>query len=158
MDSIAQGYKGVDLGSCSNGLCCWARGQEDGAIVCRQKWKDFKSTLTRQFIIPFTNDKDKLKEPPQLYQLIEKSEWYAFVASRLSPEFVAVHTEQSQRREKCEYNHRLSRKGYVGLEDQLKETMPNEEIDCSLLWRKAREDKQGNIPDPKVVKKAKLIK
>ncbi|CAL2255628.1 unnamed protein product [Prunus armeniaca] len=35
--------------------------------------------------------------------------------------------------------------------------MPGEEIDRSLLWRKAREDKQGNIPDPKATEKAKLI-
>ncbi|CAL8116788.1 unnamed protein product [Prunus armeniaca] len=122
-----------------------------------KKWKDFKSTLTRQFILPFAIEKEKLKEPPQLYNFIEKSEWDAFVASRLSPDFEAVHSEQSQRREKCEYNHRLSRKGYVGLEDQLDETMPGEEIDRSLLWKMAREDKQGNIPDPKVAEKAKLI-
>ncbi|CAL2260020.1 unnamed protein product [Prunus armeniaca] len=81
-----------------------------------KKWKDFKSTLTRQFILPFKNEKEKLKELPQLYNFIEKSEWDAFVASRLSPDFEAVHSEQSQRREKCEYNHKLSRKGYVGLE------------------------------------------
>ncbi|CAL8134527.1 unnamed protein product [Prunus armeniaca] len=35
--------------------------------------------------------------------------------------------------------------------------MPGEEIDRSLLWKKAREDKQGNIPDPKIAEKAKLI-
>ncbi|CAL2248362.1 unnamed protein product [Prunus armeniaca] len=29
-----------------------------------KKWKDFKSTLTRQFILPFANEKEKLKEPP----------------------------------------------------------------------------------------------
>ena len=122
-----------------------------------KKWKDFKSTLTRQFILPFANEKEKLKEPPQLYNFIEKSQLDAFVASRLSQDFEAVHSEQSQRREKCEYNHRLSRKGYIGLEDQLEKTMPGEEIDRSLLWKKAREDKQGNIPDPKVAEKAKLI-
>ncbi|CAL2255925.1 unnamed protein product [Prunus armeniaca] len=38
-----------------------------------KKWKDFKSTLTRQFILPFANEKEKLKEPPQLYNFIEKS-------------------------------------------------------------------------------------
>ncbi|CAL2247264.1 unnamed protein product [Prunus armeniaca] len=95
-----------------------------------KKWKDFKSTLTRQFIIPFANEKEKLKELPQLYNFIEKSQWDAFVASRLSPDFEAVHSEQSQRREKCEYNHKLFRKG---------------------------QDKQGNIPDPKVAEKEKLI-
>ncbi|CAL8088591.1 unnamed protein product [Prunus armeniaca] len=107
MDSIDQGPEGADLGSCSSGLCCWGRGQED--------------------------------------------------ASRLSPDFEAVHSEQSQRRERYEYNHRLSRKRYVGSEDQLEETMLGEEIDRSLLWKKAREDKQGNIPDPKAAEKAKLI-
>ncbi|CAL8163485.1 unnamed protein product [Prunus armeniaca] len=35
--------------------------------------------------------------------------------------------------------------------------MLKEEIDRSLLWRKAREDKHGNIPNPKAVEKAKLI-
>ncbi|CAL8137329.1 unnamed protein product [Prunus armeniaca] len=28
-----------------------------------KQWKDFKSTLTRQFILPFANE-EKLKEPP----------------------------------------------------------------------------------------------
>ncbi|KAI5343842.1 hypothetical protein L3X38_011718 [Prunus dulcis] len=60
-------------------------------------------------------------------------------------------------REKLEYNHRLSRKGYAGLEDQLEETMPGVEIDRSTLWERARQDKHGNIPDPKVAEKAKLI-
>ncbi|XP_016652454.1 PREDICTED: uncharacterized protein LOC107881913 [Prunus mume] len=122
-----------------------------------KKWKDLKSTLTRQFILSFANEKEKLKEPPQLYNFIEKLQWDAFVASRLSPNFEVVHSEESQRREKCEYNHRLSRKGYVVLEDELEETMPGEEIDRSLLWKKAREDKQGNIPNTMVAEKAKLI-
>ncbi|KAI5342509.1 hypothetical protein L3X38_010384 [Prunus dulcis] len=59
--------------------------------------------------------------------------------------------------EKLEYNHRLSRKGYAGLEDELEETMPGVEIDRSTLWKRARQDKHGNIPDPKVAEKAKLI-
>ncbi|CAL2238707.1 unnamed protein product [Prunus armeniaca] len=35
--------------------------------------------------------------------------------------------------------------------------MPGVEIDRSTLWKKARQDKYGNIPDPKVAEKAKLI-
>ncbi|KAI5350646.1 hypothetical protein L3X38_003537 [Prunus dulcis] len=116
----------------------------------------FLGTLVHKDL-PLANEKEKLQVPPQLYNFIEKSQWDAFVAARLSPDFEAMHSKQSQRREKCEYNHRLSRKGYIGLEDQLEETMPGEEIDRSLLWKKAREDKQRNIPDPKVAKKAKLI-
>ncbi|CAL2271636.1 unnamed protein product [Prunus armeniaca] len=97
-----------------------------------KKWKDFKSTLTRHYILPY-------------------------IKERLSKEFESVHSQHSQSREKLEYNHRLSRKGYAGLEDQLEETMPGVEIDRSTLWKKARQDKHGNIPDPKVAEKTKLI-
>ncbi|BBN70408.1 hypothetical protein Prudu_1468S001500 [Prunus dulcis] len=121
------------------------------------KWKDFKSTLTRHYILPYTNDKEKLSQPPETYKFIEKAQWDAFVASRLSKDFESVHSQHAQIREKLEYNHRLSRKGYAGLEDQLEETMPGVEIDRSTLWKRARQDKHGNIPDPKVAEKAKLI-
>ncbi|CAL8088443.1 unnamed protein product [Prunus armeniaca] len=114
-----------------------------------KKWKDFKSTLMRHHILPFIKEKEKLSQPPELYKFIEKAEWDALVASRLYEQFVSVHFQHSQIREKLEYNHRLSRKGYAGLEDQLEETMPGVEIDRSTLWKKARQDKHGNIPDPK---------
>ncbi|CAL2260359.1 unnamed protein product [Prunus armeniaca] len=122
-----------------------------------KKWKDFKSTLTRHYILPYIKEREKLSQPSEVYKFIEKAEWDAFVASRLSKEFESVHSQHSQIREKLEYNHRLSRKGYAGLEDQLEETMPGVEIDRSTLWKKARQDKHGNIPDPKVAEKAKLI-
>ncbi|KAI5348998.1 hypothetical protein L3X38_001885 [Prunus dulcis] len=121
------------------------------------KWKDFKSTLTRHYILPYTNDKEKLSQPPETYKFIEKAQWDAFVASRLSKDFESVHSQHAQIREKLEYNHRLSRKGYAGLEDELEETMLGVEIDRSTLWKRARQDKHGNIPDPKVAEKAKLI-
>ncbi|KAI5328215.1 hypothetical protein L3X38_027612 [Prunus dulcis] len=122
-----------------------------------KKWKDFKSTLTRHYILPYTNDREKLSQPPETYKFIERAQWDAFVASRLSKDFESVHSQHAQIREKLEYNHRLSRKGYAGLEDQLEETMPGVEIDRSTLWKRARQDKHGNIPDPKVAEKAKLI-
>ncbi|VVA39779.1 Hypothetical predicted protein, partial [Prunus dulcis] len=122
-----------------------------------KKWKDFKSTLTRHYILPYTNDKEKLSQPPETYKFIEKAQWGAFVASRLSKDFESVHSQHAQIREKLEYNHRLSQKGYAGLEDQLEETMPGVEIDRSTLWKRARQDKHGNIPNPKVAEKAKLI-
>ncbi|KAI5323575.1 hypothetical protein L3X38_032647 [Prunus dulcis] len=122
-----------------------------------KKWKDFKSTLTRHYILPYTNDRERLSQPPETYKFKEKAQWDAFVASRLSKDFESVHSQHAQIREKLEYNHRLSRKGYAGLEDQLEETMSGVEIDRSTLWKRARQDKHGNIPDPKVAEKAKLI-
>ncbi|KAI5343782.1 hypothetical protein L3X38_011658 [Prunus dulcis] len=59
------------------------------------KWKDFKSTLTRHHILSFINEKEKLRQPPELYKFIEKAEWDAFVASRLSEQFESVHAEQA---------------------------------------------------------------
>ncbi|KAI5313005.1 hypothetical protein L3X38_042179 [Prunus dulcis] len=108
-------------------------GKKSVLASAAKKWKDFKSTLTRHYILPYTNDKEKLSHPPETYKFIEKAQ------------------------EKLEYNHRLSRKGYAGLEDELEETMPGVEIDRSTLWKRARQDKHGNIPDPKVAEKAKLI-
>ncbi|KAI5351241.1 hypothetical protein L3X38_004132 [Prunus dulcis] len=86
-----------------------------------KKWKDFKSTLMRHYILPYTNDKEKLSQPPETYKFIEKAQWDAFVASRLSKDFESVHSQHAQIREKLE------------------------------------QDKHGNIPDPKVAEKAKLI-
>ncbi|KAI5335344.1 hypothetical protein L3X38_025477 [Prunus dulcis] len=133
------------------------RGKNSVLTSAAKKWKDFKSTLTRHYILPYTNDREKLSQPPETYKFIEKAQWDAFVASRLSKDFESVHSQHAQIREKLEYNHRLSRKGYAGLEDQLEETMPGVEIDRSTLWKRARQDKHGNIPDPKVAEKAKLI-
>ncbi|BBH05508.1 hypothetical protein Prudu_016913 [Prunus dulcis] len=119
-------------------------GKKSVLASAAKKWKDFKSTLTRHYILPYTNDKEKLSHPPETYKFIEKAQWDAFVASRLSQDFESVHSQHAQIREKLEYNHRLSRKGYAGLEDELEETMLGQ-------------DKHGNIPDPKVAEKAKLI-
>ncbi|BBN70558.1 hypothetical protein Prudu_1501S000700 [Prunus dulcis] len=103
-------------------------------------------------------DKKWSQIPKDIKEQIWEAVDMAFVvASRLSKDFESVHSQHAQIREKLEYNHRLSRKGYAGLEDQLEETMPGVEIDRSTLWKRARQDKHGNIPDPKVAEKAKLI-
>ncbi|XP_042460666.1 uncharacterized protein LOC122044204 [Zingiber officinale] len=58
------------------------------------------------------------------------------------------------------YHHRLSRKSYIGLEAELREKKliaENEEVDRSLLWRKAREDKSGNITNMEIAEVAEKI-
>ncbi|KAI5334678.1 hypothetical protein L3X38_024811 [Prunus dulcis] len=109
------------------------------------KWKDFKSTLTRHYILPYTNDKEKLSHPPETYKFIEKAQWDAFVASRLSKDFESVHSQHAQIREKLEYNHQLSRKGYAGLEDQLEETMPGDELQKQVSEGKVRVDGSKDV-------------
>ncbi|BBN70277.1 non-ATPase subunit 9 [Prunus dulcis] len=116
------------------------------SLVEAQIPKDIKEQIWEAVDIAFVGE---IKPTPETYKFIEKAQWDAFVASRLSKDFESVHSQHAQIREKLEYNHRLSRKGYAGLEDQLKETMPGVEIDRSTLWKRARQDKHGNIPDPK---------
>ncbi|XP_042443109.1 uncharacterized protein LOC122028152 [Zingiber officinale] len=55
------------------------------------------------------------------------------------------------------YHHRLSRKGYIGLEAELREKKliaENEEVDRSILWRKALEYKSGNITNMEIAEVA----
>ncbi|KAI5349289.1 hypothetical protein L3X38_002176 [Prunus dulcis] len=80
-------------------------GKKSVLASAAKKWKDFKSTLTRHYILPYTNDKEKLSHPPETYKFIEKAQWDAFVASRLSQDFESVHSQHAQIREKLEYNH-----------------------------------------------------
>ncbi|KAI5350605.1 hypothetical protein L3X38_003496 [Prunus dulcis] len=108
-----------------------------------KKWKDFKSTLTRHYILPYTNDKEKLSQPPETYKFIEKAQWDAFVASRLGRNSSTI----IDCLEKDMLDWRMNwRKPCLGVE-----------IDRSTLWKRARQDKHGNIPDPKVAEKAKII-
>lgn len=51
------------------------------------KWREFKSRLTSQFILPFKEDKELLSSPPQEYNFIELADWKAFVSSRLSEDW-----------------------------------------------------------------------
>ncbi|KAI5328006.1 hypothetical protein L3X38_027402 [Prunus dulcis] len=74
-------------------------GKKSVLASAAKKWKDFKSTLTRHYILPYTNDKEKLSQPPEIYKFIEKAQWDAFVASRLSKDFESVHSQHAQIRE-----------------------------------------------------------
>ncbi|XP_040367463.1 uncharacterized protein LOC112179893 [Rosa chinensis] len=64
---------------------------------------------------------------------------------------------QQLRRRKNKYPHRMSRKGYAGLEDELSESMEEEEIDRATLWIKARQTKQGTFKDEETKQCAEKI-
>ncbi|KAM5554118.1 hypothetical protein ABKV19_026049 [Rosa sericea] len=83
-----------------------------------------------------------------MYDSIERDEWKQFVASRLSNDWLKLHMEQKERTAKRKYHHRISRKGYVRLEEELMEAMfEEEELDRSYLWKKAREGKNGEMAE-----------
>ncbi|RVW69555.1 hypothetical protein CK203_059353 [Vitis vinifera] len=69
---------------------------------------------------------------------------------------------QKERRKRNIYNHHLSRKGYAGLEEEMMVASGSiETIDRSILWKKAREKKDGTFDEvaiPVIEKIDKLLK
>ncbi|KAL8099000.1 hypothetical protein AgCh_031633 [Apium graveolens] len=81
------------------------------------KWGQFKTDVTRKFVLPFIGDKKKLNKPPKRYAFVSKSTWKNFVKQRTDPSWMGIHEAQSERVSQRKYHHRLSRKGYIGLKE-----------------------------------------
>ncbi|XP_040374554.1 uncharacterized protein LOC121052766 [Rosa chinensis] len=121
------------------------RSKKDVLSSAGRKWKSFKSTLTTKYILKYKDRRSLLKKKPEEYEFITQPEWEAFVKSRLTPEFLEIHEDHSRRRALNEYDHRMSRKGYANLEEELKmELGTKDDIDRAILWKKGRVDKEGN--------------
>lgn len=82
------------------------------------KWRQFKSQLTADYVMPFIGQKKKLRKPPLKYAFVGKDKWKNFVAQRTDDRWMEVRKIQSERVKKRKYPHRLSRKGYVGLREE----------------------------------------
>ncbi|CAH1450249.1 unnamed protein product [Lactuca virosa] len=111
-----------------------------------KKWRNFKHYLYAKFIKNQSKDpKANLFKPPKDYPFIKKEDWKVFVSHRVTKKWEEKSTKAKNTRAHHKYNHRLSRKGYVGLiNDIMQETgKTKEEIDRTLLWKKARELKTG---------------
>ncbi|KAK9053572.1 hypothetical protein SSX86_024646 [Deinandra increscens subsp. villosa] len=116
------------------------------------KWKNFKHTLYKNFILAKKDDPEAdLLTPPGMYPFVKKEDWKLFVAQRTSKKWEEKSKKAKNTRAMNKYNHRLSRKGYSGLiKEIIKETgKDEEEIDRTTCWKKARELKSGGY-DPNV--------
>ncbi|KAM1734715.1 hypothetical protein ACFX11_020150 [Malus domestica] len=114
-------------------------------------WRTFKSSLTCEYILKFKDQPEVLKKPPEIYDFIRQPVWDEFVRSRLTEKHMKIHEEQSRRRAKHKYPHRLSRKGYARLEEQIKSAYGiTADIDRSVLWKLGRVDKKGNYTNEMV--------
>ena len=51
------------------------------------KWRDFKCTLTRKYIIPYLDNPEMLEFPPDDYHSISKDDWDKFVNTRITESF-----------------------------------------------------------------------
>ncbi|KAL5714941.1 hypothetical protein ACHQM5_016836 [Ranunculus cassubicifolius] len=120
-------------------------------------WKNWKHRLTMKCILPFKDDPELLKTPP--YRFIKPNDWSLFVKSRLSEKFQELRDVQAKRRKTNKYDHRLSRKGYVGLQEEIeKEFGPSYEVDRSEMWLLARQDSNGQFLNDSTREIAEKIK
>ncbi|KAA0059165.1 uncharacterized protein E6C27_scaffold430G00850 [Cucumis melo var. makuwa] len=103
----------------------------------------FKNWLTTKYIIPHKDEPQLLQVPPEKYSFIEQNHWEEFVRSRLLETFQEKRKLQQDRRSKNKYNHRISRKGYANLKEEMKEGSNEVYVDRAKMWKKARVNKQG---------------
>ncbi|KAA0047527.1 transposase [Cucumis melo var. makuwa] len=107
-------------------------------------WIDVPAELKEKIYTIVQNEPELLKRPPYMYSYIDQKQWEEFVRSRLCPHFEEKRKLQQERRKNNKYNHRLSRKDYANLREELK-NIPSEEseLDRASMWKKARVDKKG---------------
>lgn len=53
-----------------------------------QKWREFKSRLTTNYVLAYRDQRELLAYPPADYSFLEKAHWDIFVADRLSNDFL----------------------------------------------------------------------
>ncbi|KAM5584864.1 hypothetical protein ABKV19_004300, partial [Rosa sericea] len=112
------------------------------------KWRQFKTYLTNKHVLPYLGKKKKLRKPPKQYAFIGLQPWKEFVTQRKTEGWLKLNNDQRERVKKRKYHHRLSRKGYIRLEEELRDTWPEGEvIDHAIMWKKARLLKNGEISE-----------
>ncbi|KAL0533258.1 hypothetical protein IC582_030474 [Cucumis melo] len=94
----------------------------ENAGVC---FRQFKYRLTTTYVLPFLDDVEKLKFPPNEYSFIDQQHWTEFVASRLKEDF--------------------------------KKASSSDQIDRSIVWKQARMDRKGQIPDEETKEVDELV-
>lgn len=47
------------------------------------KWRQFKTTLTTKYVVPYIGQKKKLMKPPRKYAFVGKEAWRKFVKPRI---------------------------------------------------------------------------
>ncbi|KAE8674381.1 hypothetical protein F3Y22_tig00111758pilonHSYRG00273 [Hibiscus syriacus] len=114
------------------------RSRKDTLQSIGTKWKNFKHYLYKKFIEKFKNDLNaNMLNPPEMYLYLKIDEWKVFVSQRLSKKWEEISQKAKKMRGQHRYNHRLSRKGYVGLTLEIEEMQKSEtlgEVSCGTNY------------------------
>ncbi|CAJ2652575.1 unnamed protein product [Trifolium pratense] len=127
-----------------------------------ERWKDFKSRLTRTYI---TDPKPDDVPPYVKYPYIKKDIWEEFVKYRQTSDFKEKSQKGRENHAKNVYPHVLSRGGYKRLEEQMinekrlslskdRHPSPPERYET---WTRARQKKGGEFTSEPVKKVAEKI-
>ncbi|XP_073051647.1 uncharacterized protein [Primulina eburnea] len=109
------------------------------------KWRQYKTHLTRTFILSKLDKPEELNEPPTGYG-ISKDDWSSFVINRMSDDFIRLSDQQKERRKMNIYPHRLARKGYARFAEEIAaELCDDDEINRAIIWKKGRLNKEGRF-------------
>ncbi|KAF5935101.1 hypothetical protein HYC85_026230 [Camellia sinensis] len=124
--------------------------------IC-SKWRTFKKELTK-YIRENKSNPEIISNPLAIYGFIEQRHWDSFLVRRLSEEFEILSQVQKWRRSQNKYNHRISRKGYARFQEDNKHmTGSTKDLDKSVLWKKARQNKNGEYDDKTIMEQAARI-
>ncbi|XP_058201697.1 uncharacterized protein LOC131316371 isoform X2 [Rhododendron vialii] len=136
--------------------------------------RTFRKVLTR-YIRAYKSDLDIISRPPAIYSFIEREHWDAFVKHRLTKDFEKHNDNQRGKQRENKFRHRLGRKGYAnfeqeqikmikksidGAEDEVAEVEDvddADEIDRSILWKKSRQNKNGEYDNEDIEEQAAMI-
>ncbi|KAL5547332.1 hypothetical protein UlMin_007019, partial [Ulmus minor] len=93
------------------------------------KWRQFKSNLTVEHIIPFKDQPEKLQRPPEIYNYISKKDWDTFVAIRLSEKCMKLREANTAKVAKRKTTSKRLRGGYLNIEADLQQIKDGEFVD-----------------------------
>ncbi|KAI8571849.1 hypothetical protein RHMOL_Rhmol01G0151900 [Rhododendron molle] len=105
--------------------------------------RTFRKALTR-YIRAYKSDPDTISRPPAIYSFIEREHWNAFVKHRLTKDFKI----------------KMIKKSIDGAEDKVAEgedVDDVDEIDRSILWKKSRQNKNGEYDNEDIEEQAAMI-
>ncbi|KAL6563069.1 hypothetical protein OROHE_005656 [Orobanche hederae] len=124
--------------------------------------QNFRRKIYARFIQPNLGKPGRLAKVPKLYRtFVDKSDWEKFEAYTRSDKFQDISTKGQTARTKHIYPHHMGRGGYPYLKEKLvkkKEITIDEDPSRAYMWRKGREDKNGEYQNMEVkVMAEKLI-
>ncbi|KAJ0476881.1 putative transposase, Ptta/En/Spm, plant [Helianthus annuus] len=109
--------------------------------------RNFRRKVYAGYIVPNLGKPKKLARIPKRYRsMVEQTDWDKFVTYTQSDEFKDVSNKRKTARSKYVYDHHLGRGGYAYLREKLvqnNELSVDEIPSRALMWRKARENKNG---------------